>query len=171
MSAKKRAEKHVEVKLNLGRSLKASVQKAARASGVTVNEFICDTVQSAVRRNEDYEYRETFVRHGGKHLMGKHTGYEVTPEGKYYPSPSWVQQFEQLFTEEQAIHSLVNSVVAVAQERLIVVRKRISEAKDSLIDDLGLDKSKSWVFYGASKNYLEEFKEKSMDEAATGGRQ
>lgn len=149
-----KARKTVEVNLDLG-AMKPAIQKAAKASGVSVNEFICNAVESRVRQEKDY-HGESFIRHGGKHLAGKHTGYEVTEDGKYYPAPLWVQQFEQLFAERQAIYSLVNSLVTTAQERLVIVEKSLAKAKNDLIDDLGLDQSKNWGYYGGGENCLRE---------------
>lgn len=144
-------EKEVVVNLNLGSALKASVQKTAKAWGVSENEFICNALESRVRAESEYRHAENFTPHGGKHLVGKSTGYEVTADGKYYPAPLWVSRFEELFAERNAIHSLANSVIATAQERLIQVEKSIIKAKDDLISDLGLDPSKEWAYYGAEK--------------------
>jgi biotin carboxylase len=152
----------VEITVNLG-DLKPAVLRAAKQSGVGVNEFICNAIESRVRcEREDYG-RAEFVRHGGKHLMGKRTGYEVTGDGKYYPAPSWTQQFEQLFAERNAIYNLVNTLIAQAQERLVEVEKQIIKTKESLIDDLGLDQAKQWAYYGGGRGYLEESKAKESD--------
>jgi hypothetical protein len=147
-------EATVDVELNLG-ELKQAAQRAAKAAGISLNEFICNALQSRIRQEQDYG-RDSHVRHGGKHLMGKSTGYEVTNDGKYYPAPAWTQQFEQLFAERQSIHNLVHAIVAQAQERLVSVEQNIITAKDRLIEDLGLDPSKDWVYYGTG--YLEEDK-------------
>lgn len=112
--AKKPAPKTVDVDIDLG-ALKPIVQKAAKSSGVSVNEYIVNALESSVRRHRDYEHNESYVRHGGKHLAGKTTGYEVTPDGKYYPAPCWKDQFNQLFAERQAIHLLINQVYSTAQ--------------------------------------------------------
>ena len=134
------------VNIDLGPDLKKKAIKTARASGVNLNEFICNALESRVRHDADYVQREDFVRHGGKHLFGKSSGYEVTPDGKYYPAPCWKNQFEQLFAERQAIHQLINQVYATAQERLIAVEKQIQEVKAGLIEDIGLDPEKDWAY-------------------------
>ena len=137
----------VEINLTLDPKLKASLRKAAKEWGVSVNELICNALESRVRQ-ETYRGDEKFVRHGGKHLYGKSTGYEVTADGKYYPAPLWVESFDQLFAERSAIHSLISTLVQTAQMRLVEVEKRIAKAKDDLIDDLGLDVTKQWAYYG-----------------------
>jgi hypothetical protein len=150
-------EKMVDVTLDLG-ELKPVIQKAAKARGVSVNEFICNAIESKIRRQESYAQEDSYVRHGGKHLMGKHTGYEVTSDGRYYPAPSWASQFELLFAERQAIYNLINAVVAQAQGQLTEVEKNIVRAKEHLVDDLGLDPTKPWVYYGGERGYLKERK-------------
>lgn len=128
----------VEINLDLDPKLKTAIRKAAKASAMSVNEFICDTLESEVRRNLEYRNGENFVRHGGKHKHGKHTGYEVTDDGRYYPASCWADRFEQLFAERAAIHNLINGLLTTAQERLVLVEKQILKAKTELIDDLGL---------------------------------
>lgn len=146
--------KPVEVNLHLG-DLKEDVQKAAKASGLDMNEFIVNAVQSAVR-NRQVRKPDSFVKHGGKHLFGKTTGYEVTEDGRYYPAPSWTSYFDDLFAERGAIEQMANSLVAQLNERLIAVSKSIEKAKRDLIEDLGVDPDKDWGYYGGSKQYLKE---------------
>lgn len=159
MATKKNATVGIDV--DLGPDLKAAAVRAARASGVNLNEFICNALESTVRREREYQRDDSYVRHGGKHLMGKHTGYEVTPDGKYYPAPTWVERFDNLFAERQAIHLLINQVYATAQERLVAVEKQIQKAKFDLIDDLGLDPEKKWAYYYA--HYMAEEKPAQED--------
>lgn len=153
-----KTKKVIEVPLDLG-DLKPLIEKAAKKSGVSVNEFICDALQSRIRQSRDYT-PDTFVRHGGKHLFGKHTGYEVTRDGKYYPSPSWREQFDLLFAERTAITNLANAVIEPLRERLVQVEQGLVKAKTGLIDDLGLDPTKDWVYYGGEAGYMEEQKPK-----------
>lgn len=154
-------EATVDLTIDLG-ALKSQVKRAARADGVTVNEFICNAVESRVRQEKDYG-EHNFTPHGGKHLFGKHTGYEVTKDGKYYPASTWTDRFNQLFAERNAITNLANSVVKISQERLIEVEKQITETQKNLIDDLGLDVEKEWAYYGGAQMYIVEIK----DEQAT----
>lgn len=148
-------EEPVDLLLDLG-ALKPAIKRAAQSSKVSVNEFICNALESHIRREREYEGRENYTPHGGKHLAGKHTGYEVTEDGKYYPAPSWTHQFEQLFAERIAIHNLIQSLVEQSQTRLIEVEKQLGNAKASLVDDLGLDTAKNWAYYGGASGYLAE---------------
>src|SRR5688500_14140630 len=100
------AEKQVVVDLSLGKELKAAVQKTAKAWGVSVNECICNALESRVRSEREDRHGENFTPHGGKHLYGNLTGYEVTADGTYYPAPVWTERFEQLFAEQAAILSV-----------------------------------------------------------------
>lgn len=151
----KAQEPTVDVIVDLG-ELKAVAQRVAKKSGVGLNEFICNALESRIRQHREYNEPDSFVRHGGKHLTGKHTGYEVTQDGKYYPAPSWTQQFDLLFAERAAVHNLANSLVQQMQERLIAIESSIAKAKGRMVDDLGLDPAKSWVYYGGSYGHLEE---------------
>lgn len=155
------AKDTIEINLDLGANLKKRAAQAARASGITLNEFICNALDSRIRYEKDHEHYESFVRHGGKYLHGKTTGYEITTDGKYYPAPCWKDQFEQLFAERQAIHLLINQVYATAQERLVVVEKQIQQVKARLIDDIGLDPQKEWVYY--YDHHLEERKPETKE--------
>lgn len=156
-------EATVGLTIDLG-ALKSQVKRAARADGVTLNEFICNAVESRVRQEKDYGEHD-FTPHGGKHLFGKHTGYEVTKDGgKYYPAPTWIDRFEQLFAERAAITNLANSVLQISQERLIEVEKQISKARKELIDDLGLDTEKEWGYYGGAQMYVAEVKDEPAKE-------
>jgi hypothetical protein len=149
-------KKTVDVMVDLG-DLKPVLEKMAKSSGVSLNEFVCDALESKVRRDRDF-HNDKMVKHSGKHKSGKHTGYEVTPDGKYYPCPSWVNRFEELFAERSAIIELANEIVRQSQERLVKVAQAITKAKNELIDDLGLDTSKDWAYYGGHQKYMCEYK-------------
>lgn len=155
--ADKSKESTVEVTLDLG-DLKPSVRQAAKAAGVPVNEFIVDAVKWRVGQDY-YHERKEFTPHGGKHKMGKSTGYEVTEDGKYYPAPTWTDQFDLLFAERLATYNLVNFIVAESEGRLRDIEKRIQATKKGLIEDLRLDPNKNWVYY--YDHYLAEVKQKS----------
>ena len=157
-----RKQKTVEIVLG---DLKTVAAKEAKRSGITLNEFICNALESRIRVDQDYSQRKTFVRHGGKHLFGKSTGYEVTEDGRYYPAPLWVRHFEQLFAERGAIYGLVSALQTQAQERLIAVEKSLGELRDRLIEDIGLDPQKEWAYhYGGGKHYMQEVIEKPSEE-------
>jgi hypothetical protein len=155
----KRPAKTVEVELDLG-DLKPLLQKAARQSGVSLNEFITDAVESRVRQaREDFNRgQENFTPHGGKHRYGKYSGYEVTENGRYYPAPMWTEQFEQMFAERAAIVNLVNAVIQTAQERLVTVEKALMQTRNRLVEELGLDPNKNWSYHGEDGGYLQEVK-------------
>lgn len=156
MAAKRKTkadEQMVDVELDLG-EFASTVKAAAKKSGVGLNEFIVDAIESRIRQSQDFQ-PHNFTPHGGKHKMGKYSGYEVK-DGKYYPSPSWVERFNLLFAERQSIYNLVNSVIRQSQERLIEVEKAISKAKTDLVKDLGLDPEKDWTYYGGGDRYLTE---------------
>lgn len=155
MTAKRTTD--VDVDIDLGAELGAAVKKHARACGVSVNEFIADTVQWRVRSEAAYDNDRNFTPHGGKHKMGKSTGYEITADGSYYPAPLWAARFAQLFAERTAITNLINHLVTIGQERLIQVEKLIHKAKDELIADVGADPKKDWAYYGGD-NCLREVK-------------
>lgn len=142
--------KTVDLVVNLG-DLKPALKRAARASGITMNEFVCDALKSTIRREQEYQGRESYVRHGGKHLMGKHTGYEVTAEGNYYPAPSWTEQFELLFAERGAVYNLMNMLVTQSEGRLREIEKRLRQTTKNLVDDLGLDPQEQWAYYGGEQ--------------------
>ena len=144
----------VEITLELG-ALKPVIQKAAKASGVSMNEFINNAIESKVRRAREYSQGENFTPHGGKRLMGKHSGYEVTKDGKYYPARTWTDRFDLLFAERQATYNLVNAVIAQVNGRLVEIEKQIAKTKVDLVDELGLDATKHWSYYG-DNNYLVE---------------
>lgn len=147
-------EPTVDMVLDLG-EFKVIAQREAKKAGVGLNEFICNALESRIRQNREYEPKN-YTPHGGKHLMGKHTGYEITKDGRYYPAPSWTQQFDHLFSERSAITFLANSIVAQSQERLVKVEDALLKAKEGLVDDLGLDPAKPWVYHGGEDGYLDE---------------
>lgn len=159
--AHKSAEKTVEVNLDLG-NLKPAVKRAARNAGIGVNEFIVNALEWRIAQDR-YNQSENFTPHGGKHLYGKSTGYELTSDGKYYPAPSWTNQFDVLFAERSAAYNLVNYIVAQSESRLRDIERRIQETKKGLIEDLGLDPKKDWAYYG-TENYLIEHEPKGSDE-------
>jgi hypothetical protein len=152
--AKKEAT--VDVPLSLG-DLAPKVKAAAKASRQSVNDYIVDALQSRVRIEQEYAPKN-YTPHGGQHKAGKHTGYEVTKDGKYYPSPGSRAHFEQLFAERGAIYDLMNAVYNHAQERLMAVEKNLQRAKENLIDDWGLDPTKNWAYYGGPDAHMEEVK-------------
>lgn len=156
--AEKSKEPTVDVTLDLG-DLKPDLKRAARDAGVPVNEFIVDAIRWRVGQDY-YHERKEFTPHGGKHKMGKHCGYEVTEDGKYYPAATWVDQFDLLFAERTATYNLVNFIIAQSEERLKDIEKRIQATKKGLIEDLRLDPNKDWAYYGKD-NYLVEQKSES----------
>lgn len=147
--------KTVEVGVELGASLKRKAQAAAKDRGLTLEEFLMDTIAAKIRDHEHGSLKN-FTPHGGKYLMGKSTGYELTDDGKYYPAKCWTQQFDTLFAERGAITNLVTEIVSQSQDRLIVVEKSIINTKDSLVKDLGLDPTAPWIYYGGERGYLQE---------------
>ncbi len=145
--------KTVDVDIDL-KDLTPLVKKTAKKLGLSVDEFINNAIEDRIRNYQPQE--KNFTPHGGKHLMGKRCGYEVTEDGRYYPAPSWTDHFDNLFAERQSIEQMANSIVAQLSERLIVVNKSIDKAKRDLIEDLGVDPEKDWGYYGGSKRYLKE---------------
>lgn len=143
----------VEIDIDL-KDLKPRVKKMAKKFGLSVDEFINNAIEDRIRSCQPQE--KNFTPHGGKHLMGKRCGYEVTEDGRYYPAPSWTDHFDDLFAERGSIEQMANSIVAQLNERLIAVNKRIGKAKRDLIEDLGVDPDKDWAYYGGSKHYLQE---------------
>lgn len=149
----KEIEETVETDIDL-KDMRPRVKKMAKRLGLSVDEFINNAVEDRIRNYQPQE--KNFTPHGGKHLMGKRCGYEVTEDGRYYPAPSWTDHFDDLFAERQSIERMANSLIAQLNERLIAVSKSIEKAKRDLIEDLGVNPDKDWAYYGGSRRYLKE---------------
>lgn len=154
------ASEKIDLDVDLG-DLKPLVKKTAKKFGLSVGEFISNAIEDRIRNSQPQE--KNFTPHGGKHLYGKSTGYEVTEDGRYYPAPSWTEGFDDLFAEESAIRKMADTVIAQLNEQLIQVTKRIQERKRNLVEDLGLDPDKDWVYYGGTRRYLQEALPQNQD--------
>jgi len=155
--------KTVDIDIDL-KDLTPLVKKTAKKLGLSVDEFISNAVEDRIRNYQPQE--KNFTPHGGKHLMGKRCGYEVTEDGKYYPAPSWTDHFDDLFAEKQSIYDMATTINDRLNERLINVNKRIEKTKRDLIEDLGVDPEKDWGYYGGSKRYLKEIVPEPEDAGA-----
>lgn len=151
----------VELNLDLG-DLLLEVKKAAQKFGLSADEFVANAIERQIINCQPQE--KNYTPHGGKHLYGKTTGYELTEDGRYYPAPTWADGFDDLFAEESAIRKMADTVIGQLNQQLIEVQKRIDKRKRALVDELGLDPEKDWIYYGGSRRYLQEIKPEVLDQ-------
>ena len=98
------------------------------------------------------------------HRMGKHSGYSLI-NGVYHIAPMYVSQFEKFADRRAGIDRVLKCITTHAME----VNEAIAEAQrrlwNSLIEDLGLDKSKGYSYKqdGTIREIQEEKKEANPD--------
>lgn len=79
------------------------------------------------------------------HHMGKQTGYSLI-NGEYHIAPTYQERFLELANKQESVSGLMKVVTVhctTILEGLADVRRKIWR---DIVDDLGLDKNKLWVY-------------------------
>jgi len=90
--------------------------------------------------------KETGTQEESNHHTGKRTGYELI-DGVYHTAPIYHNQFMEITHRRDALDEMLNMVTAHVAKDLEDIRKTSHKIWEDIADDIGLDKSKNWLYH------------------------
>ncbi|KKM72171.1 hypothetical protein LCGC14_1423220 [marine sediment metagenome] len=79
------------------------------------------------------------------HHMGKRTGYELI-EGAYHIAPMYRGQFDAVLHKRRGVEDMIGSVTKFTSDTLAQLSVQKQNIWKEIIDDLGLDQNKVWLY-------------------------